>query len=118
MTSQLHVFTWCMKSPARPGLPEQARCNGDAAVIWFFKLNDISRAVARECPLAKSCCDSETGDGIAGLEMWIENDFDNRKNPAGLKGVEQFGEGCRTIRYFPEDCNENHAIKVIGGCEV
>jgi len=45
----------------------------------------------------------------------IEDYLNDREKPAGLEGTELSGESDGAIGNLPEDSDQDHAIKVIGG---
>ena len=50
------------------------------AVDRLLEVNDVRQAAAEECALAKTGRDCQLGDSLTGLEMRIEDDFDNRED--------------------------------------
>ena len=86
-----------------------------STATWLLEMNDIGPSVAKESPFTKTGGDGEAGDDFTGLEVRIEDDFDDCQNAARFKGAKQFGERCRLIRNFTEDGYQNATIKAIEG---
>jgi len=81
----------------------------------LLEVDHVCEPVAEKCPLAKAARNGECGNGLARLEVRIEDDLDDRKDPAGFEDAQQFAKGGSTIRNFPEDSNEDRPIEVVPG---